>query len=169
MSENERKERTMYEISRDCFDSSIRVERAFHTAFQADQYSDEVKEMLEDLDDAEKFNALLHHAHPGAVIMRAEDDPYEMDQDDIGELFSRMVRQKVNGFFAKASTPVPTDVAKDKRSWSSCGFGYYRLQWFFTERFDDAFFERLKEWQQSVVDDVWRAQHKDAGETTKAE
>lgn len=169
MSSNTDEPRSLRQIAAECFDNSIRVELAFHTAFQADRYADAVEELFEDVDEAEDFNKLLHHAHPGVEVLTPSETDHYLSQDEIGEVFSRLHRHRIYGFFAKVATPIPHNIAKDKSSWSSSGFGRYTTTWFFTEQFDDAFFERLKAWRDGVIDRAWQKEHGDAGETTTTE
>lgn len=154
-------ERDMDEIAEFCFDNALRVDYAFHNAFQGDQYSNEVEEFFEDLSDADEFNDLLQHEHPGVSIMRESDFEDDIGGDEIGEIFARMARRGIFGFFVCAQTPVPFDISADRTSYTSHGFGYTQVKWFFTKNFDSAFADRLKAWQRSIVDEVWEKESKD--------
>jgi hypothetical protein len=134
------------EIAETCFDENIRVEKIIWLAAQADQYPRDVQEFFEDAS-AEEQSELLDIK----ISKELADTLWHGDDDNIGEIFSRLGCKGRLGFLVKAATPIPFDF-REGGGYSHCGFGRYRTKWFYTDALDPDFIKKLVAWKEEVVE-----------------
>lgn len=140
------------QIAEKFFDESIRLGSLIWVPGQTDQYGENVKEFFEDVEEASDLTEILGFP----ISEETASELWNGDDDEIGEIWSKLFRAGRLGFIVKAETPWPFNFTEGGYS---SGFGHYTSKWFYTEALDEAFVDRLIAWKESIVE---RARQKEA-------
>ncbi len=123
-------------LTRRWFDLSLRIETLIHLGTMAIDYSfsTPAEEFFED--EPEEAERLL-----GCVV---DESP------DWEELSTFLYENGKLGFLVKLATPVPSNFSDDG-SYQTNGWGHFMTKWFYTEGFDETFFETAEKWRDEFI------------------
>ena len=137
---------TTRQIAKESFDNDLRAERVHWLGCQADQYSDELKEVFETLSErpVARVNSMFT-AGAGRKIKLAKSS-----FSDLEEFMGDTFHEGLHGMLVEISAPCPTGMTG--RFMQTCGFGFYTTEIFYTEALDAAFFAQVLKWKEGYIE-----------------
>lgn len=141
-------EQTNMDFATTFFESNIRQEEMIWLACQADQYTETLRDFFTDGDvSAASMSNLFGVSFTDDELESAS--AARRSSDAIGDFMRRLYKAGKMGFLVKVGTPIPTSFHPS--GYSTSGFGYYTTAWFYTDKLDRKFTNRLIAWQEEFI------------------
>lgn len=150
-------------------EEGIRSEKAIWLGAQLeDEFPEDVKEItsynFNEKSPEQVRDLFLAGMAPGSGLELPDEDV--LDDDSTGFMYW-LDQNELYGHLIQFAVPVrmygKTNLDKPDNFWTS-GFGYYNTEWFYTEKFDKAFFLRIKAWAEALAGETWEQHLKEHGQ-----